>query len=125
MSTICCLTVPSNSSSLPHPSSSSSHSFKDNSNIIFNRHLSPMSATQPFVFLTDNIDVNQIDLLHENDKLLLPHSTRHLKRRTSIFEKSRDWVRTDECFLLIIATHNDFFFFSLGTTISYSSSITM
>lgn len=27
-----------------------------------------------------------------NDKLLLPSSTRSLKRRTSLLEKSRDWV---------------------------------
>jgi hypothetical protein len=29
---------------------------------------------------------------HFNDKLLLPSSTRSLKRRISLFEKSRDWV---------------------------------
>ena len=27
-----------------------------------------------------------------NDKLLLPSSTRSLKRRITLFEKSRDWV---------------------------------
>ncbi len=42
---------------------------------------------------------NSLLLVHEeakmlnfNDKLLLPSSTRSLKRRTSVFEKSRDWV---------------------------------
>ncbi|CAF4684855.1 unnamed protein product, partial [Rotaria magnacalcarata] len=29
----------------------------------------------------------------DNDKLLLPRSTRSLKRRSSLFEKSRDWAR--------------------------------
>ncbi|CAF5152615.1 unnamed protein product, partial [Rotaria magnacalcarata] len=28
-----------------------------------------------------------------DDKLLLPNSTRSLKRRTSLLEKSRDWAR--------------------------------
>ncbi len=28
-----------------------------------------------------------------NDKLLLPSSTRSIKRRTSLLEKSRDWVK--------------------------------
>ena len=36
---------------------------------------------------------------NDNDKLVLPRSTRLLKRRTSLFEKSRDWVSVVLSFL--------------------------
>lgn len=42
------------------------------------------------LLLTDE----EANMLNFNDKLLLPSSTRSLKRRTSLLEKSRDWVMT-------------------------------
>ncbi len=39
--------------------------------------------------LLNNEEAKMLDF---NDKLLLPSSTRSLKRRTSLLEKSRDWV---------------------------------
>jgi hypothetical protein len=46
----------------------------------------------PLVFLSEEIETADLDIPNDNDKLLLPRSTRTLKRRSSLFEKSRDWV---------------------------------
>jgi hypothetical protein len=51
-----------------------------------------------------------------NDKLLLPSSTRSIKRRTSLLEKSRDWVKMMIAFFVI---YNDRL---LGSTFDESSS---
>jgi hypothetical protein len=59
----------------------------------------PMSARflqqqqqQPLLLVAEEAEILDIDNQNDNDKLLLPRSTRSLKRRTSLFEKSRDWV---------------------------------
>ena len=51
--------------------------------------------------LSQQREMNPLLLVHEeasmgdfHDKLLLPSSTRSLKRRTSLLEKGRDWVKT-------------------------------
>lgn len=53
-----------------------------------------------------------------NDKLLLPSSTRSLKRRTSLLEKGRDWVKIRSFNTPSIGRIS----FSLGTTSDHSSS---
>jgi hypothetical protein len=52
-----------------------------------------------------------------NDKLLLPSSTRSIKRRTSLLEKSRDWVKNN-----FLSFHNDSILLLLGSTSHHSSS---
>jgi hypothetical protein len=47
---------------------------------------------QPLLLVAEETEVVDIDHPNDNDKLLLPRSTRSLKRRSSLFEKSRDWV---------------------------------
>ncbi|CAF0947231.1 unnamed protein product [Rotaria sordida] len=48
---------------------------------------------QPLLLVTEEAEILDIDNQNDNDKLLLPRSTRSLKRRTTLFEKSRDWAR--------------------------------
>ncbi|CAF0910823.1 unnamed protein product [Rotaria sordida] len=52
---------------------------------ISNRLLQKQNSLLLFNEEAKNLDIN--------DKLLLPNSTRSLKRRTSLLEKSRDWAR--------------------------------
>ena len=119
MSTICCLTGPSNPSFISASLSSdaneqqeSQRKEKANYNIVFNRHVPPMTHSHnmplssrsshynqqqqqqhhPLLYVSEEVEIPDLDNLHDNDKLLLPRSTRVLKRRTSLFEKSRDWV---------------------------------
>jgi hypothetical protein len=53
-----------------------------------NTRLSQQQQQQKSLLLVDE----EAKMLDFNDKLLLPSSTRSLKRRTSLLEKSRDWV---------------------------------
>ena len=106
MSTICCLTMPSNHHSLTSPIflSNSDHiqneqekeveMEEENYSIILNQH-SPclqqqQTQQQPLLLVAEEAEILNIE--NDNDKLLLPSSTRSLKRRMSLFEKSRDWV---------------------------------
>ncbi len=117
MSTVCCLTMPSNdhsltSSCLPNSNENREEQQKEvaeeeeNYSIILNQHLPSMTHTnnlsmstrfqqqqqqqQPLFFVAE--EPADIEHENENDKLLLPRSTRSLKRRMSLLEKSRDWV---------------------------------
>lgn len=47
---------------------------------------------QTLLLVNEEAELLNVDNAHDNDKLLLPSSTRSLKRRMSLFEKSRDWV---------------------------------
>lgn len=122
MSTVCCLSMPSNHHSLTSPSfllNSNNNregqqkdvqvEEEDNYSIILNQHLPPVTYSnnlpmstgclqqqpqqqQPLLLVAEEAEVLEIDNQNDNDKLLLPRSTRSLKRRLSLFEKSRDWV---------------------------------
>jgi hypothetical protein len=119
MSTVCCLTVPSNHHSLPSPSFLSNsienrgeqqkgvveEKEEGNYSIILNQHSPSMTYSnnlsmstrflhqqQPLVLVAEEAEILDMENPNDNDKLLLPRSTRSLKRRTSLFEKSRDWV---------------------------------
>jgi hypothetical protein len=77
---------------------------EENYSIILNQHLPSMThpnnlsmstrffqqQQQPLLFVAE--ETAETDHQNENDKLLLPRSTRSLKRRMSLLEKSRDWV---------------------------------
>ncbi|CAF3400383.1 unnamed protein product [Rotaria sp. Silwood1] len=122
MSSVCCLTIPSNNYSLTSPSLQSNlidkkeekqksvEKEEENYSIILNQHLSSMTYSnnspistrflqhqhqqqQPLLLVAEEAEILDIDNQNDNDKLLLPRSTRTLKRRTSLFEKSRDWAR--------------------------------
>lgn len=120
MSTVCCLTtIPSNHPSLISPSFLSNSvdnkreqqnkiidTEKKNYGIILNQPLQLMTypknlsisarflqqPQQPLLLVAEEAEILDIDNQNDNDNLLLPRSTRSLKRRTSLFEKSRDWV---------------------------------
>ena len=110
--------MPSNHHSLPSPSFLSNsienreeqqkgveEKEDENYSIILNQHSPSMTYSnhlsmstrflhqqQPLVLVAEEADILDIENQNDNDKLLLPRSTRSLKRRTSLFEKSRDWV---------------------------------
>jgi hypothetical protein len=82
---------------------------EENYSIILNQHSSSMTCSnnlpmstrflqqqqqqqQPLLLVAEEAEILDMDNQNDNDKLLLPRSTRSLKRRTSLFEKSRDWV---------------------------------
>jgi hypothetical protein len=79
---------------------------EENYSIILNQHIPsiiysnnlPMSSRllqqqqQLFLVAEEGETLDIIENQNDNDKLLLPRSTRSLKRRTSLFSKSRDWV---------------------------------
>ncbi|CAF5117216.1 unnamed protein product, partial [Rotaria socialis] len=80
---------------------------EENYSVIANQHLSPMiysnnlpistralqqQQQHPLLLVAEEAEVFDIENQTDNDKLLLPRSTRSLKRRSSLFEKSRDWV---------------------------------
>jgi len=79
---------------------------EENYSIILNQHLPSMTYSNNLLIPTRCLQQQQnrlllvaeeaetldIDNQNDHDKLLLPRSTRSLKRRTSLFEKSRDWV---------------------------------
>ncbi len=118
MPAVCCLTMPSNHHSLTSPSfllnSNDNREEKqkqveveeENYSIISNQHLPsmthsnnlPMSTRflqqqqQSLLLVAEEAEILDIENQTDNDKLLLPRSTRSLKRRTRLFEKSRDWV---------------------------------
>ena len=113
MSTVCCLTMPSNHHDHPLPLSSSAFALSSDDNriekekevemeegnysIILNQQNLPSMTTsrylqqqqEPLLLVAEEAEL--VD--NDNDKLLLPRSTRSLKRRVSLFEKSRDWVK--------------------------------
>ncbi|CAF1987822.1 unnamed protein product [Rotaria magnacalcarata] len=120
MSTVCCLTIPSSHYSLISPSSRFNstdvaneqnrriETTEENYSIIANQHLSPMvysnnspistrtsqeQQQHPLLLVAEEVEVFDTQNQTDNDKLLLPRSTRSLKRRSSLFEKSRDWAR--------------------------------
>ncbi len=120
MSTVCCLTMPSNHNSLTSPSfllnPNDSRDDKqkeveveeENYSIILNQHLPSMTYSNNLsiptrclqqqqqqhrlLLVAEEAETLDIDNQNDHDKLLLPRSTRSLKRRASLFEKSRDWV---------------------------------
>jgi hypothetical protein len=119
MSTVCCLTMPSNHHSLTSPSfllnsiekrdeqqKGVEEKEEGNYSIILNQHVPSMTYPnnlsmstrflqqphQPLLLVAEEAEIFDIENQNDNDKLLLPRSTRSLKRRTSLFEKSRDWV---------------------------------
>lgn len=127
MSTVCCLTIPSNHYSLLSPSlltksidtkdeqHKRTQAEEENYSIIANQHLSPMRYSntlstsnrvlhqqhpQQLLLVAEEAEVLDVDNQTDNDKLLLPRSTRSLKRRPSLFEKSRDWVRLIYIYLI-------------------------
>jgi hypothetical protein len=61
-----------------------------------NTRLSQQQQQQQKSLLLVDEEAKMLDF---NDKLLLPSSTRSLKRRTSLLEKSRDWVNKKFHFL--------------------------
>jgi hypothetical protein len=89
---------------------------EENYSIILNQHLPSMTypnnlsmstrffqqQQQPLLFVAE--EPTETDHQNESDKLLLPRSTRSLKRRMSLLEKSRDWVID----FLIVNENNDF-----------------
>lgn len=104
MSTICCLTGPTNPSLLEKTVNSPEYT---QTAVIFNENL-PLSMTNPqhisqssrssqnltnrLVLVNEENETSPIERLNDHDKLILPCSTRALKRRPSLLEKSRDWV---------------------------------
>ncbi len=135
MSTVCCLTMPSDHYSLTSPSflsktiNNSEEQQKrvegeeaENYSIIMNENLPSMAYPNnlsmctrflhqqqpPLLLVAEEAEILGIDNQNDNDKLLLPRSTRSLKRRTSLFEKSRDWVSVD---LFIFFYRNIYEFF--------------
>lgn len=80
----------------------------------------PMLPKQNSLLLIDQ----EAKKLDHDDKLLLPNSTRSLKRRTSLLEKSRDWVNNFLLFIffkLFLYNDTDIIFYLIGST-SYNSS---
>ena len=119
MSTVCCLSIPSTDCSLILPSFSSNSTdnraepkirkkaeeetysiilnqrspFMTHSNNLPRRtQFSQQQQQQSLLFVGEEAEILDYNNQNDNDKLLLPRSTRSLKRRTSLLEKSRDWV---------------------------------
>jgi len=113
--------MPSNHNSLPSPSfllnpndnrddkQKEVEAEEENYSIILNQHLPSMTYSNNLsiptrclqqqqqqqnrlLLVAEEAETLDIDNQNDHDKLLLPRSTRSLKRRTSLFEKSRDWV---------------------------------
>lgn len=120
MSTVCCLSMPSNPHSLTSPSfllNSNDHKEEpsknvrqveeDNYSIILNQHLPSIPTRylpqqqQRLLLVAEEAELIDNDHENDNDKLLLPRSTRSLKRRLSLFEKSRDWVKSFSLFCVL------------------------
>ena len=117
MSTGGCLTMPSNDSlrspSFQSNSISPNHGEdhqrdeKENYSLIYNQYLSSTTYANKSLVSTRLAPEANPQLLRREeaklvemnqDKLLLPCSTRSLKRRTSLLERSRDWVsRPNAC----------------------------
>lgn len=121
MSTVCCLTMPINQQSITSPicllnsnetreeqQKETKVKEEENYSIILNHYSPPMirpnylsmlsrSVQQhqqptPLLFVAEESEVLNAEHQNDNEKLLLPRSTRTLKRRMSLLEKSRDWV---------------------------------
>ena len=148
MSTVCCLTMPSNQQSITSPicllNSNETREEQrkeikvkeeENYSIILNHYSPPMvrpnylpmpprSVQQQqqqqqlppaqLLFVAEESEMLDAEHQNENDKLLLPRSTRSLKRRMSLLEKSRDWVndysrtvRSHSCFSFLGTTFDD------------------
>lgn len=83
--------------------------------IYSNSRLSQQQQREKHSLLLAHEEAKMVDF---NDKLLLPSSTRSLKRRTSLLEKGRDWVKI----LSFDTDHRINDCFSLGSTSDYPSS---
>ena len=120
MSTVCCLTMPTNNQQsitspvfLVNSNENREEQQKeikvkeeDNYSIIMNQYSPTMvrpnylsmpsrclqqQSTQ-LLLVAEEAEILDVDHQNDNEKLLLPRSTRSLKRRMSLLEKSRDWV---------------------------------
>lgn len=115
MSTICCLNMPTNHHSLTSPLFQTNSNQKngetteeENYCFILNQHSSSITHSNKLsmstrclqqqqqqhsmIVVNKESEVLETENQFDHDKLLLPRSTRSLKRRTSLLEKSRDWV---------------------------------
>lgn len=95
MSSICCLTASSNLSFNTNLKGEAEDS--NSTQIILDQHtpskmIHSHSVSHPLVLLNEENEVSEIDRMNENAKLIFPRSSRSLKRRPSLLEKSRDWV---------------------------------